>query len=73
MAWLSVNDDMIIASEDQVGLRPLDPGVGLSFDVGRKLNLGSGPGGQTSQKFHVQLDLWWFCLGRRDRGQYNRF
>lgn len=51
----------VISLEDQISLCPLHPRIRLSFDIGGKLDLGAGPGGQTSQQLDVQLDLRRLC------------
>lgn len=61
VSWLGVNGDAVISPKDQIGLGPLHPGIRLPLDVGRELDLGSSPCGQTSQQLHIQLDLWRLC------------
>lgn len=53
VSWLGVDGDAVIGSQDQVSLGPFYPRIGLSFDVCRKLNLGSSSGRKTSQQLHV--------------------
>ncbi len=49
VSWLCVNGDAVICPQDQVSLCPLHPRIRLSFDISRKLDLGSCPCSQTSQ------------------------
>lgn len=58
---LGVNGNAVVGLEGHVSLGPLYTGIRFSSDISGKLNLGTGPNGQSCQQLHVQLNLRGFC------------
>lgn len=63
VSWLCVDRNAVIGPQDQVSLGPLDAGIRLPFDVGRKFDFAASPGADTGQQLHIQLNLWRFWWG----------
>lgn len=65
---LGVDRHPVIWFEDQVGLGPFDPWLGLTCHLGGEFDLAASLGCQTGQQLGIQLDLWRLCMDNKDEG-----
>lgn len=58
VSWLGVNGHSVVWFKDLISLGPFHTGFRFTSYFGGKFDFAASFGGQTSQQFGIQLDLW---------------
>lgn len=70
VSWLGVDGHSVVWFEDQVGLGPFHPGLGLTHHFRGEFDLAAGLGSQTGQQLGVQLNFWRLCVDKDKESQF---